>query len=179
MRHAVRSRRLSRPTEHREALLANLVRALLLHGRIRTTVAKAKEARLIADRLISLGKDGSVHARRQAYRVLQDRTVVKRLFAEIAPPFLNVQGGYTRVLRLAPRVGDGAPQALLELTHLPVETSRAPAKEKPAKAAPPQPSATPSAAAQEAPKKPKRFFEGLRGLFRPKKGDVGSPRPTT
>ncbi len=169
MRHARHVRRLSRPSEHRQALLSNLASAVLQHGRIRTTVVKAKETQRVIDRLISLGKEGSIHSRRQAFRLLQDRGDVKRLFADIAPRFLDCAGGYTRVLKLSPRVGDGAPLALLELTRLPVEAPKAPQKAKPERApreAPPESAApTPKAA----PQKPKRLFEGLRGLFHPKK----------
>lgn len=172
MRHAKRHGYLSRPTAAREALLANMATALLRHGRIRTTLAKAKAAQRVADRLISLGKEGSVHARRRAYRVLQDRQVVKQLFAEVAPRFLDCQGGYTRVLKLSPRPGDGAPQALLEFTRLPVETPKVPAKVKAQPPVPPKAATPPQAPKQkkeaETPK-PKRFLEGLRHLFRPQK----------
>ena len=171
MRHARRTRRLSRPSEARAALLANTARNLLQHGRIRTTVAKAKETQRVVERLISFGKEGSVHSRRQAYRILRDRTLVKQLFAEIAPRFLDCQGGYTRVFKLAPRVGDGATQALLEFTRLPVELPKAPPKAKAPKAQQPKPQepAAPKAPTEEAqPPKPKRLFEGLREFFRPK-----------
>ncbi|MBI4354005.1 MAG: 50S ribosomal protein L17 [Candidatus Omnitrophica bacterium] len=162
MRHARGGRRLSRGSEQRAALLANMAKNLLRHGRIRTTVAKAKETSRVADRLITWGKEGSVHARRAAFDLLQDRSLVKQLFAEIAPRCATVQGGYTRVIRLAPRAGDGAPQALLELTQRPVET---PAIRKASEPPHAQPSAPPV-------KKPqKKFFEGIRGLFRKTKGE--------
>lgn len=171
MRHARRSRRLSRPSEPRRALLTITARNLLQHGRIHTTVAKAKETQRLVDRLISFGKEGSVHSRRQAYRLLQDHSLVKRLFAEIAPRFLDCQGGYTRVLKLSPRMGDGALKALLELTRLPVKTPTVPPKTAKAKhPTPAQEPVTPKAPQEEAAAaKPKRFFEGLRELFRPKK----------
>ncbi len=171
MRHAKARRRLSRPSEHREALLANLATAVIRHGRIRTTVAKAKEARRLVDRLVSWGKDGSVHARRQAYRILQDRQMVKQLFAEVAPRFLDCQGGYTRVLRWSWRPGDGAPQALLELTRLPAETPSVSPKTKAQPSTRPQepggPQPTPKAKTEA--QKPKRLLEGLRHFFRLKK----------
>jgi len=154
-------------------MLANMANALLQHGRIQTTLAKAKEAKRLVDRLISLGKEGSIHSRRQAFRVLQDRDMVKRLFADVAPLFLDAQGGYTRILRLSPRVGDGAPKALLELTRLPATPLKAPAKVKVQEAQAPKAEAPAQAPPKEA-KKPTRLFEGLRGLFRPKKGDQGS-----
>jgi len=166
MRHARRELRLGRTSEHSQATLDNLARNLLRHGRIRTTVAKAKVSRRVVERLITLGKDGSVHARRQAYRVLQDRGLVKQLFADIAPRFLDCQGGYTRVLKLdGARHGDGAQTAILELTRLPapprdrVKAGPAPRKPQPAEPARPAPE----------PPKPKGFLEGLRGLFGPKK----------
>jgi large subunit ribosomal protein L17 len=162
MRHARRELRLGRTAEHSQATLDNLARNLLLHGRIRTTVAKAKVSRRVVDRLITLGKDGSVHARRQAYRVLQDRGLVKQLFADIAPRFLDCRGGYTRVLKLdGARHGDGAQTAILELTRLPAPPKGGPA---PRKAKP----AEPARPAPEQPK-PKGFLEGLRGLFGKKK----------
>jgi large subunit ribosomal protein L17 len=92
----------------------NQVRSLLLHEQIRTTEAKAKELRKLADRLISIGLEDTVHARRKAYRVLGDHGLVKRLFDELAPRYDSAQGGYTRVVKLAqPRSGDAAPMALV------------------------------------------------------------------
>ena len=151
-------------------MLANMAKNLLRHGRIRTTVAKAKETSRVIDRLITLGKEGSVHARRAAFRILQDRQLVKQLFAEIAPRFLTLQGGYSRVIRLYPRAGDGAPQALIELTQLPPEGPRAQRAAQPSKS--PSTSPAPSApSAQERGKKPQGFFEGLQGWFRRKRAD--------
>lgn len=148
-------------------MLGNMAKNVVRHGRVRTTLAKAKETKRLIDRLISLGKEGSVHSRRRAYRILQDRDLVKQLFAEVAPRFTGVQGGYTRVLQLMPRSGDGAPQALLELTQRPEHTPSAALKTKAARPAPstPQPPEAPPRAA-EAEKKPKRFLDGLRGLFK-------------
>jgi len=174
MRHARRVSRLSRTSEHRQATLDAMARAIIQHGRIRTTLVKGKEARRVIDRLVTLGKEGSVHSRRRAFQVLQDRELVKRLFAEVAPRYLDVQGGYTRLLRLGNRPGDGAQTALLELTRLPVESSPAPAKAK-AKAAPaPKEGAEESAARvpEEGEQKPKKFFEGLRELFKKKGSDA-------
>ena len=165
MRHARNNvNRLSRTSEHGKAMLDNTARNVLHHGRIRTTLSKAKATQRVVDRLITLGKEGSIHSRRQAFRVLQDRTLVKRLFGDIAPRFVDVRGGYTRVLRLAIRQGDGAQTALLELTKLPVEEPAKPTKAPKAEAEPAQPIAPAEA------KKPKKFFEGLRELFKTKKG---------
>ncbi len=96
-------------------MLRNLVKDLLAHESLRTTEAKAKEARRSAERMITLGKDGSLHARRQALRFLNDKAVVAKVFDEIAPRFVGRPGGYTRIMKLSPRAGDGAPMAQLEL----------------------------------------------------------------
>ena len=166
MRHAKRNQRLSRPSEHREALLHSLVKSLVVHGRITTTYARAKEAQRLADRLVTCGKDGSIHARRRAFRVLQDRTLVKQLFAEIAPRFVDVPGGYTRVVRLSTRLGDGAQQALLAFSRLPAvqpAMPTGPRSAQPSKA--PAPSERPQPEKTEEAKKPKTLFEGLRKFW--------------
>lgn len=171
MRHAKRNQRLSRPSEHKEALLDSLVQGLLVHGQIHTTLARAKEAQRLADRLITLGKEGGIHARRRAFRVLQDRTLVKQLFADIAPRFADVAGGYTRVTRASFRRGDGAQQAVLAFSRLPVAQPATPTPTQKAAPAPQAPSAPKPAkkdAGEEA-KKPKKFFEGLRHLWPRKK----------
>ena len=172
MRHATRTQRLSKPTDQRHALLGGLVKGLIVHGRVTTTYARAREAQRLADRLVTWGKDGSVHARRQAFRILQNRTLVKQLFADIAPVFVDVSGGYTRVSRLAFRRGDGAQEALLTFSRQPALQPTTPAS---AKDAEPQPQAAASAEARPAKEgegeKPKGFLEGLRGLWtRKKKG---------
>ena len=171
MRHATQSQRLSLPSDHREALVNGLVKELVNHGQIRTTIARAKEAQRLADRLVTLGKDGSVHSRRRAFRILQDRDLVKQLFAEIAPRFGDVSGGYTRVMRLALRRGDGAQQALLAFSRLPaLKPSAAAPSAKPAQPTPaPAPKRPPQADAPEAGEKPKGFFEGLRNILTRKK----------
>ena len=115
MRHRIAKRKLNRPTAHRKALLRNLVKDLLTHESIRTTEAKAKEARGLAERMITLGKDGSLHARRQALRFLNDKAVVGKVFDEIAPRYVGRRGGYTRIIKIGPRAGDAASLAQLEL----------------------------------------------------------------
>lgn len=115
MRHKLAGNKLSRPTGHRTALLRNLVKDLLSYESIRTTEAKAKEARRSAEKMITLGKDGSLHARRQALKFLNDKALVAAVFEEIAPRFADRPGGYTRILKLGPRVGDGAAMVRLEL----------------------------------------------------------------
>lgn len=117
MRHSNSGRKLSRNGSHRKALFSNMAKALLTHGRIQTTEAKAKELRTVIDPLITLAKQNTLHAKRQAYSMLGDHQMVKKLFDEIGPQFAGISGGYTRVLKLAlPRKGDAAPMALLELT---------------------------------------------------------------
>ena len=115
MRHRVAGRKLSRHTRHRELMFRNMVVSLLQHERIKTTLAKGKELRGWADRIISLGKQGTLHARRRAFALLRDEGIVKRLFDQIAPKFKDREGGYTRIYRLGWRQGDGAPLSLVEL----------------------------------------------------------------
>ena len=123
MRHSNSGRKLSRTPSHRKALLQNLAKALITHGRIRTTELKAKELRRVVEPLVTLAaKQNDVAARRLAFRVLNDRAVVKRLFDEIAKPFAGVPGGYNRILKLAaPRKGDIAPMCYIEFTNYQVE----------------------------------------------------------
>jgi large subunit ribosomal protein L17 len=115
MRHGLGYRKLNRPSGHRKALLRNLVKDLLRHESIKTTEPKAKEARRSAEKIITLGKDGTLHARRKALKYLNDKDLVAELFEEIAPRFANRPGGYTRILKLGTRGGDGASMARLEL----------------------------------------------------------------
>jgi len=120
MRHLRDHRKLGRNTAHRRALLRNLVQSLFISesGRIKTTVEKAKEARRVADRMITLGKKETVHARRIARRTIPDRKIIRRLFEDIAPTFADRPGGYTRVLRIGHRQGDNAEMAYLELVGI-------------------------------------------------------------
>jgi large subunit ribosomal protein L17 len=115
MRHLKQGRKLGRTTSHRKALLRNLATALLEHERIITTEPKAKELRRVADKLVTLGKRGDLHARRQALQVVQSNVVVQKLFNEIAPRLAERRGGYTRILRLGYRPGDAAAMAVIEL----------------------------------------------------------------
>lgn len=117
MRHRVNGRKFDRPGDERRALLKGLVGDLIRHERLKTTEAKAKEVRPIAERMITLGKDGTLHARRQALAYIDDKTVVKKLFDEVAPRFSARPGGYTRIIKLGPRNGDGAQMAQLELVE--------------------------------------------------------------
>lgn len=129
MRHSNSGRKFSRTPSHRKAMLHNLAKALLIHGRICTTEMKAKDLRRVVEPLITLAKRNDLHSRRLAYRVLNDHALVKRLFDEVGPLFAEVPGGYTRVLKLAmPRKGDNAPMAIIEFSR----TAAAPVEEKPA-----------------------------------------------
>ena len=115
MRHHRSGRKLGRDASHRKALYANLAGALIEHGRIKTTVAKAKEVRPIAEQMITLGRRGGVHARRQALAYLRSQDVVHKLFSDVGPRFADRPGGYSRIVRIGPRPGDSAEMAYLEL----------------------------------------------------------------
>jgi large subunit ribosomal protein L17 len=108
-------RKLSRPHDQRRALLRNLVTSILLHERVTTTVTRAKEARIYTERMVTLAKRGDLHARRQAAAYLLDESVLKKLFDTIGPRYADRPGGYTRIMRTAPRQGDGSPMAIIEL----------------------------------------------------------------
>jgi large subunit ribosomal protein L17 len=128
MRHRRQTHRLGRNFSKRRALLENLVISLLLHQQIQTTLQKAKAAKRLADRIITLGKEDSLNSRRQAFRALQDHQLVAKLFKEIAPRFKSRKGGYTRILQLQRRKGDGAQLALLELTEKEIKIKETPKK---------------------------------------------------
>jgi large subunit ribosomal protein L17 len=131
MRHNVAGRKLGRTTEHRRALFRNQLKSLIVHERIITTLPKAKELKPIAERVVTLGRrNDSVHARRLAARWLTDRDLVKRLFAEIGPRFSSRPGGYTRIVKLGPRRGDGAELAVLEFVDYKLPEAKAKAKAK-------------------------------------------------
>jgi large subunit ribosomal protein L17 len=127
MRHRWGGRKLGRTTSHRRAMLRNMVTSLLEHEQIETTDAKAKEVRRLAERMITLGKRGDLHARRLAMRVVRSRAVAAKLFDELAPRYRTRPGGYTRVLKTRRRVGDAAPLSLVELVDR--EAPSAPAGE--------------------------------------------------
>ncbi len=115
MRHRIAGRKLGRKTPHRISMFRNLVTSLLDKERVRTTLPRAKEVRPIAERMITLGKRESLHARRQALAFVKDPDVVSKLFKTLAPRFATRSGGYTRIIRLGFREGDGARMAILEL----------------------------------------------------------------
>lgn len=130
MRHLKRTAKLGRTGEHRNRMLANLVCSLIKHRRVKTTLAKAKAARSVAEKMVTLGKSGTLHDRRLASaRLHQDESAVKILFNEIAPTQKERRGGYTRIVRLGQRQGDAAQTAILEFVDVPIpETPAEPAK---------------------------------------------------
>ena len=115
MRHNIAGRKLSRTSEHRRALYRNMVTALLDHEKITTTEPKAKEIRGLAEKMITLGKKGGLHSYRQALSFIMDKKVVEKVFDDLASRFAERPGGYTRITKLGPRLGDGAPMVQLEL----------------------------------------------------------------
>ena len=179
MRHRVAHRKLGRTTEHRISLLRNLAASLFIHERIRTTLAKAKELRPFAERLITLSKKDSLHARRQALRIMVHREAVNKLFRDLSARFADRPGGYTRILKLGPRRGDGAPMAYIELVDFAFtpEKKESAAKKEKAEAKPkvvePEPEAPEEVEAEEetaaaAPKK-KAKKAGTKKKAAPKK----------
>jgi large subunit ribosomal protein L17 len=135
MRHLKRTAKLGRTGQHRNAMLANLVCSLIKHKRVTTTLAKAKAARSVADKMVTLGKRGSLHDRRQAAARLHQEDAVKILFTEIAPSQKERRGGYTRIIKLGQRQGDAGEKAILEWVDLPVTAAPAEKETKPAEAA--------------------------------------------
>ena len=128
MRHNRRTKRFGRSPGERRAMLENIVSSLLSRQEITTTLQKAKEAKKLADRVITLGKKDTLHARRQVFGYLQDHALTSRIFKEVAPRFKDRKGGYTRILQLQRRKGDGAQLALLELTEKEIKTVKPKAK---------------------------------------------------
>jgi large subunit ribosomal protein L17 len=136
MRHQNNTRKLGRTSQHRDLMLANIVASLILHKRVKTTLAKAKAARPLAEKLVTLGKGGTLHDRRLAVAKIGQRDAVALLFKSIAPGFKDRKGGYTRIIKLGPRQSDSAAVAFLEWVDYVVESEVAPVEktEKPAKA---------------------------------------------
>lgn len=155
MRHQKKTVKLGRTAEHRKALLANQVCSLIQHQRIKTTLAKAKAVRPLAERMVTLGKNGSIHARRTALATLRQKNAVKKLFDDIAPRSAERNGGYTRIVKLGQRKSDSAPMAFIEWVDMTEVVEEKPAEEKKAKRkeAEPKPKITEpeAAAAKEEP----------------------------
>ncbi len=151
MRHQKKTVKLGRTAAHRKALLANQVCSLIEHQRIKTTLAKAKAVRPLAEKMVTLGKKGSLHARRIALATLRQKDAVRKLFEDIAPRAADRQGGYTRIVKLGARRSDSAPVAFIEWVDAPVVVDEPPAKEKGRKS-----KAAKSPTTEEAPAKPAR-----------------------
>ncbi|MDO8547655.1 MAG: 50S ribosomal protein L17 [Nitrospirales bacterium] len=151
MRHRKSGRQLGRNTHHRKALFRSLVTSLLEHERIETTEAKAKELRIVADRMITLGKEGSLHARRRAAAYIRAKSVVAKLFKDIAGRFSERKGGYTRLIKTRRRVGDAASMVVIELVNRPADKKDT-AKVQPADQ--PDASGSPSKSGSTQPKTP-------------------------
>ena len=134
MRHQKKTVKLGRTAEHRKALLANQVCSLIEHQRIKTTLAKAKAVRPLAEKMVTLGKNGSLHARRTALAVLRQKDAVKKLFDDIAPRSASRNGGYTRIVKLGARKSDSAPVAFIEWVDAPLVIDEPVAEEKGKKA---------------------------------------------
>ena len=115
MRHRKKSLRFNRTASHKKAMFRNMVTSIIKHGRIKTTTVKAKELRRWADHIITLAKDGSLHARRQALAIVREKNLVHKLFSEVNEKFGSVNGGYTRIIKMGNRAGDAAPMSLIEL----------------------------------------------------------------
>jgi large subunit ribosomal protein L17 len=130
MRHQKKTVKLGRTAEHRKALLANQVCSLIEHHRIKTTLAKAKAVRPLAEKMVTLGKQGSLHARRTALAVLRQRDAVKKLFDDIAPRSADRKGGYTRIIKLGARKSDAAPVAFIEWVDSPLVVDEPAPEEK-------------------------------------------------
>ena len=173
MRHNKKTVKLGRKAGHRKALLANQVCSLIEHHRIKTTLAKAKAVRPIAERMVTLGKNGSLHARRTAFATLRQKDAVKKLFDKIAPASTDRTGGYTRIIRLGQRKSDSASMAFIEWVDAAVVVEEIPVEEKEKKKKEPKPEVKeaktketkpeePAAKAEEKPaeepKKKRRWF---------------------
>lgn len=189
MIHRKSGRKLGVTTSHRKAMMANLCSSLIQHKRVETTLTRAKELRRVADRMITLGKRGTIHARRQAIRVLRNNRAVKVVFDELAPKFSDRMGGYTRILKLGYRRGDSAPMAVIEyIDVVPVEQAKTPKKEKKEKEKPQKATTTKAMAGKkavkekpEAPAKKKakaKAAPAKKGTAKAKKKTASEKKPT-
>jgi large subunit ribosomal protein L17 len=152
MRHQKKTIKLGRTAEHRKALLANQVCSLIEHQRIKTTLAKAKAVRPLAERMVTLGKNGSIHARRTALAALRQKNAVKKLFDDIAPRSAERNGGYTRIVKLGQRKSDSASMAFIEWVDMAEVVEEKPAEEKKAKRKETQPKPRETEAKREEPR---------------------------
>ncbi len=155
MRHQKKTIKLGRTAEHRKALLANQVCSLIQHQRIKTTLAKAKAVRPLAEKMVTLGKKGSIHARRTALATLRQKNAVKKLFDDIAPRSINRNGGYTRVVKLGQRKSDSASMAFIEWVDAAQVIEEKAAEEKKMKRKEPEPKPQETASELEKPEQEK------------------------
>ena len=169
MRHSMTNRKLGRTSGHRKALFRNQLSSLIQSERIKTTLIKAKELRPLAEKLVTLGKKGSLHDRRNAGRTIASDELLKKLFEVIAPRFAERKGGYTRIVKLGPRRGDGAEMAILEFVDFKLEAKPA-AAAAPTKSAKKPKESAPAEGAADAEKKPAKKKAA------PKKKDEGEPK---
>ena len=160
MRHGKKHRKLNRTSSHRKALFKNMATSLLKHEIIRTTLPKAKELRKIAEPLITLGRESSVHNQRLAFSRLRDREIVTKLFGEIGPRYSKRNGGYTRILKCGFRKGDNAPMAYIELVDRPIEVKAEEVKAEEAKPKEAKPKEVKDVAVKVAKPKPAEKKEG-------------------
>ncbi len=177
MRHLKRTAKLGRTGQHRNAMLANLVCSLIKHKRVTTTLAKAKAARSVAEKMVTLGKSGSLHDRRLAAARLHQEDVVKILFDQIAPTQKDRRGGYTRIVRLDQRQGDASQRAILEFIDVPA-VAETPAQAKPeaeTKPAEAKPAETPAAEAKPAEPKAEAAAEAKPGEAKPEAQPESKP----
>ncbi|MBL7081626.1 MAG: 50S ribosomal protein L17 [Candidatus Omnitrophica bacterium] len=169
MRHRKKRYRLNKFSSYRRHSIISLTKSLLLHESIRTTKTKAKATQPFFERLITLGKEATIAARRRAFSILNDHKLVKFLFNDISPRFINRQGGYTRILPLGDRRGDGAKLVLFELTERRIIKEKRPKKEKaiqPAQKIEPKKQETPVSKPARIIKPSAGFFPGLRKIFK-------------
>ena len=159
MRHQKKTVKLGRTAEHRKALLANQVCSLIEHQRIKTTLAKAKAVRPLAEKMVTLGKKGSLHARRTALAVLRQKGAVKKLFEDIAPRSASRNGGYTRIVKLGARKSDAAPVAFIEWVDSPLVVDEPIAEEKGKKRKSAKPAADSEAKSEAKPEKKSKKSE--------------------
>jgi large subunit ribosomal protein L17 len=174
MRHQKKTLKLGRTAEHRKALLANQVCSLIVHRRIKTTLAKAKAVRPLAERMVTLGKNGSLHARRNALSILRQKDAVKKLFDDIAQKSTNRNGGYTRIVKLGPRKSDSAPMAFLEWVDAAQVTEEKSAEEKKARRKEAEPKPKEKEAKRE---EPKREEEPAAKEEKPSAPTLEEPKP--
>lgn len=151
MRHQKKTLKLGRTAAHRKALLANQVCSLITHQRIKTTLAKAKAVRPLAEKMVTLGKNGSLHARRNALSILRQQDAVKKLFDDIAPRSTNRNGGYTRIVKLGQRKSDSAAMAFIEWVDAAQVVEEKLAEDKKAKRKEPEPKSKKEPKREEAP----------------------------